>query len=118
MKKVMSGMFFATLLVLNGCSPSVENSISKCESKASEATVGLVASNQFQKAEIEDKEQGVFYRCMKDSGFVENETVTNEYRALVDGAYPTFTAEEKLGKVNAIRRQNMHIPERNFWKRR
>lgn len=115
-KQVTSGVLFATLLGLNGCSPSVESTIGKCESKASEATVGLVASNQFQKAEIEDKEQGIFYRCMKDSGFIENEAVTNEYRALVEGAYPTFTAEEKLVKVNAIRRQNMHMPERNFWK--
>lgn len=115
-KQVTSGMFFATLLVLNGCSPSVESAIRKCESKASEATVGLVPVNQFQKAEIEDKEQGIFYRCMKDSGFVENETVTNEYRTLVERANPFSTAKEKFAKINEIRRQNMHLPERKFWK--
>ena len=109
-------MFIAALLMLNGCGSSVESAINKCSSKAAEATMGLVAANEFQKVQIEDKEYGVFYRCMKDSGFVEDETVTHRYTELVRGAWPTDTNEEQLAKINAIRRQNMRSPEKNFWK--
>jgi hypothetical protein len=112
-----------------GCG-SIESDIGKCSTKARDELKHFLASNEFQKKELESKDQGIFYQCMLASGYKTNPEWTAYSDKLVRGnlefeanAFPDRAGEimdKYLGKINAMNAQVMRdtrpdLPHPPYW---
>ena len=104
----------ATILVVTGCAPNLSSSIDEC------VTQGLKGAplpiDEFQRVELQERQQGAFYRCMKAKGFKEDESYAEQLRYLaLKSPTATGTDDERLAKLNRMRTQEMYRSGSGFW---
>lgn len=105
MKKI--AIIFVLMASLSGCGKSLDQQIVSCNAEATKLTSSVVASNEFQKKELADKYQGIFYQCMKQAGFKEKPDFSSYWMDLLKRNYPNASPSLILEKLNEIRSQSM-----------
>ena len=104
------------LSLMAGCSPSLFTSIDEC--RAQSQANSPFPLNEFQKKELQDRQDGQFYSCMKRKGYKENEAYAKElWHLAFESPVATGTNEEKLATLNRMRFAEMYRADRSFWTR-
>ena len=99
----ISLLVFSLLTGLSGCGKSLDAQIATCLSQAAAVMSNTIPINEFQKREIESREQGIIYRCMTEAGFKEKDGFNDYWMGILKGNNPNATSEQHLTELNKIR---------------